>query len=851
MSDLKQLAQSFAHASEQFVKSPHAALIEGLRAQRLNIVAALLEAPVASPETLRLIAASCFRCSIRMFPRNAAEDTAFAECLARLATCTPEQLPTIGLAGLLLAWHVFELDFVPQLAALPEAMRSWWLPFLFETPQAFTKPGHADAFARYLHLLCTRIGEFMAKGDAADVLDEFDTKNIFLQAYFNELNLKDTMRARGRIIEGILERGGAAPDQLRVMRPIRVRPRIGFIILGINDGTEAIFMAAHMEHLDRRRYDVRLYSLMDSSGKLGVLCEGWAEAHTKLSDKLPEAVAQLRRDDLDMAVFCTNLTAVPFALTKLAAHRVARIQVSTIASPITTGLRNIDVMISGGANETEQSPEHYTERLVLLPGALNCYPFQYVPSEISAGWNISRAALGVPEDAVVFFSSANFYKLLPELTQQWVDILSQVPGSYLILMPFNPNWMSQYPKMSFSMRLAEQAKGKVEQQRFRLLDPVSTLAQLHKIIGLADVYLDAFPFSGACSIYDPLTAGVPVVARAGTVCRSRHSKAILEQEGLGDWVMADGPSYVARAIAWGRDAKARAVEHARVAAVTAAGLKLCDTAAYAAKLMPVLDAEFAAWNRRVSARNETIGAAPKLTFTDQNLAETIVLPYLRGGKRMIDVGACMGAMARPFLMEGWQVTMFEPDARCHEKLTALATAHNGRLEKAVASTQDGIVSFHVASVPGLSGLSVSPFAPDVETVDVPSIALADYIARENLGDVDFIKIDAEGHDFDILRRLDFKAIAPRLIMVEFGEQFAGQDRDAVTALLAEMRGHGYRAAVFGLRAKGSFERHEWSTEFSGIGIDEAPDAGFGNILFFRAEDRDFLPSLSDWLEQIA
>ena len=69
-----------------------------------------------------------------------------------------------------------------------------------------------------------------------------------------------------------------------------------------------------------------------------------------------------------------------------------------------------------------------------------------------------------------------------------------------------------------------------------------------------------------------------------------------------------------------------------------------------------------------------------------------------------------------------------------------------------------------------------------------------------------------------------------------------------------MNGRGYRAAVVCLRALGDMARQQWDTALLAIGIDAVPalPAGaalFGNILFFRDDDRVFVPSLCDWLEQ--
>ncbi len=879
---LQQLAKEFVDAAAQYGTARDAGRLERLRNLRLQIANALLDLPAPAIQddfanTLQAIVGACVRSGMRSVPRSPAENEVFARCLEHLTPWQPHLAPAQGMAALLLAQHAFELKFVPPINSLPAATRAGWLYYLCELPPAFANFGDADEYALYLRMLCERVGDYLthAADTASDVISNFNSTPIFMQLYSNEFNLRDCMRERGKIIERYLEHGGANLDQLCVLRPIRDRPRIGFIIMSLGDSAETVFLAAHMEHLDRRRYDIRLYSLFEPSGGVGVRCRSWADSYVCLPNQALDAVTRLRREDLDVAIFCTNLTARTHMLTEIAAHRVARIQVSTIATPITTGFRNMDVMISGELNETEDAPEHYTERLIRLPGALNCYPFQYMLTGMPDPGPISRTALGIPEKCTLFFSSANFYKILPELSQQWIDILRQVPDSYLLLMPFNPNWLSNYPADSLFARLSRQVtEAGLAPQRIRVLNQVPTTSHLQKIIGLADVYLDSFPFSGACSLFDPLVVGVPVVACMGKTCRSRHSKAILEELGLADWVTKDSSSYVQAAVELGLNPQKRDAERERLAQARATRWRLGDTAGYAAKLMPAFDGLLSDWNERVYETRAIDGAQLNYriamiageigkripSFTDQNLVVSLVLPYLRegGSKRLIDVGACMGAMTKPFLDEGWQAVMFEPDSRCHAQLTALVNVNVGRAQlemAAVTAGQKGCVAFHVASLPGLSGLSSSPYAPDISTVDVPAIMLAPYIESKNWDDVDFIKIDAEGHDIDILRSIDFGKVSPRLVMVEFGDQFAGQDRDSITAALQEMRMRGYHACVFCLHALGKFERHEWGTRLLAICVDEVPAVAveerlFGNILFFREADHDFLPSVYDWLEQL-
>jgi FkbM family methyltransferase len=883
MTDLQQLGQlaaDFADAAREYANNRDQSRRERLRAIRNKIAAVLLDDPAigSNPEaasSLLSIAVSAVNSGIRAYPRTPGENDRWATAEASLRGATADAAAARALPALLMAWHACELKFLPPLASIPPSALPAWLVFLFERPQMFTSNGDAGAFAAYLGLLCARVNEYLRQSGkhARDAAALFIASSAFVQSNFNELNLRDTMRARGAIIELILERSGATVDELRALRPIGAGPRIGFIAIAVGDSAESAFLAAHMERLDRQKYEIRLYTLNEPTGRLGALCRGAADSYVRLPANLREAVARLRRDDLDMAVFSMNLSYLSQLATQIAAHRVARVQVSTIASPVTTGLRNMDVMVSGEFNETEKSPHEYTESLVCLPGALNCYPFQYIVEGLAPVKPVTRAELGIPEGAMLFLSTSNFFKLLPEVTEQWFQILQRVPGSSLALMPFGPNWSSEYPVDLFMARLHRQmADTGVSFDRLHVLRPVPTIAHLHRVLQLADVYLDSFPFSGACSIFDALDVGLPIVARSGSVCRSRHSKAILQEMGLVDWASTDDASYVRHAVELGTSAAKRREARERLAKARRAGFPLTDTASYAAKLMPAFDRLFLDWNRtadqgraqppdrlagRIAGLSIEVGEGMP-SFADLDLVVSIVLPYLRAGgaQRMIDVGACVGAVAKPFLEEGWRAVMFEPDPRCAEQLAAVVAAHAGRAHveaAAVAVDRGATASFHLASFPGLSGLSTSPYAEDVATIDVPTVDLPAYMAANGWLDVDFIKIDVEGHDFAVLRAIDFARIAPRLVMVEFGDHFAGQDRNAVDSLLRHMRGVGYRACTFCLHALGRFELHQWQTRLGAIGVDSVPvpPAGarlFGNILFFRDDDRDLLPSLLGWLE---
>lgn len=778
------------------------------------VVKTRLEAPVSA--LFQDIAAS----QVQTLGRTAEEQAAFAECCRRLGTAWPaDAVYVYGLAALALAWHAHELVPLRPLAQELGWTEPLWLERLLAAPAAFLAPGQADDFADSLLPLMEQVLDRLNRPEASVAMRRaFFVSTLFIQSYFNERDMRPAMRGRARVIETILTLEGTRLGQLVSRQPSRRRPRIGFIAFNAEDRTESVFLLAHIEHLARQGFEVRLYCQADPSGAIGQACRNAVTRYARLPDNVIDAAMAVRGEDLDIAVFATNLTAVANFVALLAAHRVARIQVNATWSPVPTGLRNIDVMISGEFGEPPGAESHYTERLVRLPGSHACFPFHRMLARQAATIQPSRAALGIAESAPLFISVAVGFKIVPELSRIWVEILSRVPGARLILLPFNPNWSRRRESSALLQRIERQLlEAGLPADTVRLLAPVPTVADLHRLLGIADIYLDSFPYSGACSIYDPVAAGLPIVAWAGRTCRSRQSYAMLREIGLGDDVALNEADYVARAVRLGLDRGFRAAEAAKVQAITAGGPAFSDTAGYAVKLGAALSALMADWERRSAdlralspaAQAERVAAlagaaaVARPRFAPADLLEEIVLPYLRHGgtRRFIYAGDRVETMFRSFFPENWLGVLFGPD---------------GKVRNAGAAASDS----------------------------VPALDLTGEIKRMNFTDASLVCFDSDRHAVGVLAGFDLAQIVPNLILVAIDGRLPGSDPATLRRMLAALRDHGYRAALF------AFD--EGGAGLSRIAVDEVPARpGPGMVLFFRTADDGFLPSLIGWLEDAA
>jgi len=143
---------------------------------------------------------------------------------------------------------------------------------------------------------------------------------------------------------------------------------------------------------------------------------------------------------------------------------------------------------------------------------------------------------------------------------------------------------------------------------------------------------------------------------------------------------------------------------------------------------------------------------------------------------MVDVGAYRGQSFRPFLALGWDIHAFEPDPDSRKHLADVAG--EGRItvhETAVADVErDGVPWFVSDEVDSIS--SLAPFDPSHHrsaTVRVTTLARA--LEEAGVERVDYLKIDAEGFDLQVLRGFPWRRSwrrthPPEVILCEFEDR---------------------------------------------------------------------------------
>lgn len=489
-----------------------------------------------------------------------------------------------GVAGVVAAMLVapaWQWPQAPAYAAIPEGLWPAYTAWLFAAPQGFRAEGQTEVYGAHILRRLEELDRLVATNRTGKtlpaVLGVFAAVASGIPLYFTGGSLSRHMELRGRLLSawGRRDRVDDLPARPRTGR----RLRVGFINRHFGSQTESYTTLPTFEHLDPKEFEVCLFAHHYRDTPLEKYARSRAASFTQLPEKCEDQLKVLRAAELDVAVFGTNVTAVCHEVTLLALHRVAPLQVVNNSSCTTSGLPNIDLYVSGTATETNDSAGHFTERLGLVHGPAHAFNYEADRQEPSRRW--TRAALGIPDGAVVFVSAANYFKITPEMRQTWARLLAAVPGSRILLHPFNPNWSSQYPIKRFRSEMESALAGQgVELSRFVLsTNRFPSRSDVKALLEVGDVYLDTFPFGGVNSLVDPLELGLPVVAWEGETMRARMGAALLRQLGLGELIARDETGYRALAAGLALDAVRRESVRARIKTAMEAPLFLDTLAA--------------------------------------------------------------------------------------------------------------------------------------------------------------------------------------------------------------------------------------------------------------------------------
>jgi len=307
------------------------------------------------------------------------------------------------------------------------------------------------------------------------------------------------------------------------------RLRVGYVSPRLAAGPVAHNLLPLLRSHDRSRFHLTCYATSAAEDavtqEIRSHVDAWREAWSLDDQALVELV---RADAIDIFVDLSGHC--PGHRLGVFARRAAPVQLTWLDYSNTTGLATIDCFVGDFLQTPEGTPQRYTEELVRLPDVRLCYhPPDGLPS-VAPPPVLARGH-------VTFGCINRLSKLNAAVCETWGEILSQVPGSRLVLK--GTAYASEEVRAAVRARFATQG---IEGDRLDLRGPSPELEMLAEY-GDIDIALDPFPYNGSTTTCDALTMGVPVVTLAGQSIVARAGLMFLTACGLAEWVAQDRAGY--------------------------------------------------------------------------------------------------------------------------------------------------------------------------------------------------------------------------------------------------------------------------------------------------------------------
>ena len=314
--------------------------------------------------------------------------------------------------------------------------------------------------------------------------------------------------------------------------------KIGFLSADLN-GAHSVtyFLKTILQYYDNDQFEIILFSNQikedNTSEEISNLVPKTINVG-KLNDF--EAFNLIRKYNLDIMIDIMGYTSrnrIEFYK-----NRIAKKQVLWMGYCNTSGLKNMDFIITDPNLVLKNEEKYYIEKIIYLPEIWNCH----------CGFDFERKENLPPfikNDFITFGSFNNPAKINENVIDCWSNILKKIEGSKLIIKCANSKRKLDRIQKAF------EKNGVVDSVNFNQgIDNLEDHLNLYKKV---DIALDTFPYNGVTTSFEAIWMGVPVLTMAGYNFNSRCGESINKNLDMEYLIAKDEKEYVSKAVSLSND----------------------------------------------------------------------------------------------------------------------------------------------------------------------------------------------------------------------------------------------------------------------------------------------------------
>ena len=312
--------------------------------------------------------------------------------------------------------------------------------------------------------------------------------------------------------------------------------KISFFSSDLRKHSVSYFLKSFLKNLDKDQFEITAFSNLDTlyhddtTLELKKVFDYWYDI---INYKDLDLINFIRKKNIDILVDLNGYTLGNRL--NIFANRVAPIQILWLGYCNSTGLKNMDYMISDENCIKEDEYHNYTEKIICLPKIWNSMlkPLNLPPiSELPC----------LKRKTFTFGSFNNFQKISSKTIKIWSKILNET-NSRLVLKN------SIIDNEEISQNLKEKfLENKVKSEQIHILNFQKDNFDHLSFYNDIDVALDTFPYNGVTTSFESVLMGVPVLTIKGFNFNSRCGESINKNLKLENFIAENYDDYYLKAL---------------------------------------------------------------------------------------------------------------------------------------------------------------------------------------------------------------------------------------------------------------------------------------------------------------
>ena len=309
--------------------------------------------------------------------------------------------------------------------------------------------------------------------------------------------------------------------------------KIGFLSSDIKGGHSIIyFLKTILSNYDKNKFEIFLFlhqTQEDQTTKEFIKLVDKSINISSFSDI--QAINDIREQNIDIMIDLMGYTSTNRI--ELFKNRIAKNQILWMGYCNTSGLKNMDYIISDRNLIYPEEEKFYAEKVIFLNSIWNCH----------CGLDTKREYYDPPLNKnryITFGSFNNFDKITPDVIEVWSKILKSLKNSKLILKSAKEIHTNKRIKKLFEKNGIKESVIFLDRK-----DEKKDHLNAYKEI---DIALDTFPYNGVTTTFESIWMGVPVITMAGYNFNSRCGESIIKNLNIEYLIAKNENEYVAKAV---------------------------------------------------------------------------------------------------------------------------------------------------------------------------------------------------------------------------------------------------------------------------------------------------------------